>query len=83
MENLMSEDVHIQCRNTEGGGLVCEVETRGVTGMLRYRHIFPRGISEADAKAQIRQVLKTRGESILHPGRGRAGRPKKQNAKEV
>jgi len=83
MENLMTEDVHIECSNTEEGELVCEVKTRGELGMLCYRHIFPQGISEADAKDQIRQGLKTRGEAILRPGQGRAGRPKKQNTKEV
>jgi hypothetical protein len=83
MENVMTEEVHIECSNTEKGELVCEVKTRGELGMLRYRHIFPKGISEADAKDQIRQGLKTRGEAILRPGQGRAGRPKKQNAKEV
>jgi hypothetical protein len=83
MANLMAEDVHIECSNTDEGELVCDVETRGALGMLRYRHIFPQGISETDAKNQIRQGLKTRGEAILRPGHGRAGRPKKQNAKEV
>ena len=83
MENLMVEDVHIECSNTKEGKLVCDVETRGELGMLCYRHIFPKGISEADAKDQIRQGLKNRGEAISHSGKGRAGRPKKQNAKEV
>lgn len=83
MENLMTNDVRIECSNTEEGELVCDVETRGEQGMLRYRHIFPQGISEAEAKDQIRQGLKTRGEAILRPGQGRAGRPKKQAAKEV
>ena len=57
MENLMTDDVRIECSNTEEGELVCEVETRGEQGMLRYRHIYPQGISEADAKVQIRQGL--------------------------
>jgi hypothetical protein len=83
MENLIAGDVHIECSNTEEGELVCDVETRGELGILRYRHIFPKGISEADAKDQIRQGLKNRGEAVSHPGRGRAGRPKKQKAKEV
>jgi hypothetical protein len=78
MENLMTDDVRIECSNTKDGELICDVETRGEQGMLRYRHIFPQGISEADAKVQIRQGLKTRGEAIMRPGQGRAGRPKKQ-----
>jgi len=79
----MAEDVHIECRNTEGGGLVCEVETRDEIAMLRYRHIFPQGISEADAKNQICRGLKTRGKAILHPGYGHPGWPKKRNAKKA
>lgn len=80
----MAEDVHIECRNTKGGGLVCEVETRDETGMLRYRHIFPQGISEADAKNKIRRGLKTREKAIVHPGMiWPRGRPKKQNAKDA
>ncbi|HYA20611.1 MAG TPA: hypothetical protein VEG25_08210 [Burkholderiales bacterium] len=83
MENLTADDVQIEFSNTKEGELVCDVETRGELGMLRYRHIFPKGISEADAEDQIRQGLKNRGEAISHPGQGRPGRPKKQNAKEV
>lgn len=83
MENLIAEDVHIEYSSTKEGQLVCDVETRGEQGMLRYRHIFPKGISESDAKDQILQGLRNRGESILHPGRGRPGRPKKQNKNEV
>jgi len=79
----MERDVHIECSNTKKGELVCDVETRGELGMLRYRHIFPKGTSEAQARDQIRQGLKSRGEAIAHPGQGRAGRPKKQNANEV
>ncbi|HXZ97216.1 MAG TPA: hypothetical protein VEG37_09265 [Burkholderiales bacterium] len=83
MENFEVVDLHIECSSTEKGELVCDVETRGELGMLRYRHIFPKGTSEADAKDQIRQGLKNRGEAISHPGQGRPGRPKKQSTKEV
>ena len=71
--------VQIQISTASDGGLICEVKARDRYGILRYTHIFPPGIAEAEAKNLILEGLEIRQDAMLHPKHYRAGRPKKQN----